>query len=105
MNKPLPPQDSTGAAMAKGWGILSQILYPPLFGFGLGWLIEQKFPAQGFWMLGLLLLFFVGGLYGVIKAYLLESVMEQQRLAKNTVLVKSETVDNTPSEAENKRGE
>lgn len=83
MNKQLPSQESTGAAMAKGWGILSQILYPPLFGFGLGWLIEQKFPAQGFWMLGLLLLFFIGGLYGVIKAYLLESVIEQQRLAKS----------------------
>ncbi len=84
MNKQqLPRQESTGAGMAKGWGILCQIIYPPLFGFGLGWLIEQKFPAQGFWMLGLLLLFFIGGLYGVIKGYLLESVTAQAAALKS----------------------
>ena len=54
-------------------------------GFGLGWLIEKKFPAGGLWMLGLLLLFFIAGLYGIIKSYLLELAQEASTATIATV--------------------
>ncbi len=72
----MPPSKTTNQSLSKGWGILTQLLYPPFMGFGLGWLIEKKFPAGGLWMLGLLLLFFIAGLYGIIKSYLLELAKE-----------------------------
>ena len=82
---------STNQGLSKGWGILSQLIYPPLFGFGLGWLIEKKFPAQGAWMLGLILLFFVGGLYSIVKCYLIE-------LAEDTAKTTQASVPQSPPE-------
>jgi F0F1-type ATP synthase assembly protein I len=73
------PSSSTNQGLSKGWGILSQLIYPPLLGFGLGWLIEKKYPAQGWWMLGLMLLFFVGGLYSIVKCYLIELAEQTAR--------------------------
>ncbi|MCX5920894.1 MAG: AtpZ/AtpI family protein [Candidatus Melainabacteria bacterium] len=83
---------STNQGLSKGWGILSQLIYPPLFGFGLGWLIEKKLPAQGAWMLGLMLLFFIGGLYSIVKCYLIE-------LAEETAKTAQISVEPTPQES------
>jgi F0F1-type ATP synthase assembly protein I len=73
--------ETTNQSLSKGWSILTQIIYPPFMGFGLGWLIEKKFPCGGLWMLGLLLLFFVAGLYGVVKSYLFELAEDASRAA------------------------
>ena len=81
----MPPSKTTNQSLSKGWSILTQVLYPPFMGFGLGWLIEKKFAAGGLWMLGLMLLFFIVGLYGIIKSYLLELVQEASTATIATV--------------------
>jgi len=88
----MPPSNNekTSQSLSRGWSILTQIIYPPFMGFGLGWLIEKKFPCGGLWMLGLMLLFFVAGLYGIIKSYLFE-LAEEASLA--TQLAKQKTAE------------
>jgi F0F1-type ATP synthase assembly protein I len=77
-------------SISKGWGILSQLIYPPFLGLGLGWLIEKKIPSSGLWMLGLMLLFFIAGLYGIIKSYLLELAQEASKTNLASVVAKQE---------------
>lgn len=90
--KTMPPSNTekTSQSLSKGWSILTQVIYPPFMGFGLGWLIEKKVPSGGLWMLGLMLLFFVAGLYGIIKSYLFE-LAEEASLA--TQLAKQKTAE------------